>query len=103
MENTLERIAKCRWKTKMDRRSGFWQVDLTAAAQELLVGWLAARVAEYVCNLEYLFSRMNMGSDGDSEPHLWLMSKIPTRTWDDCRGTSERKSRIHSYEDLLAC
>ena len=36
MENTLERIAKCRYKTKMDNRSGFWQVDLIAAAQELL-------------------------------------------------------------------
>ena len=36
MENTLERIAKCRYKTKMDKRSGFWQVDLTAAAQEQL-------------------------------------------------------------------
>ena len=36
MENTLERIAKCRFKTKMDKRSGFWQVDLTAAAQEML-------------------------------------------------------------------
>ena len=36
MENTLERIAKCRYKTKMDKRSGLWQVDLTAAAQELL-------------------------------------------------------------------
>ena len=36
MENTLERIAKCRYKTKMDKHSGFWQVDLTAAAQELL-------------------------------------------------------------------
>ena len=36
MEKTLERIAKCRYKTQMDRRSGFWQVDLTAAAQELL-------------------------------------------------------------------
>ena len=35
MENTLERIAKCRYKTKMDKRSGFWQVDLTAAAQDL--------------------------------------------------------------------
>ena len=32
----LERIAKCRFKTKMDKRSGFWQVDLTRAAQELL-------------------------------------------------------------------
>ena len=36
MENTLECIAKCRYKTKMDKRSGFWQVDLTAAVQELL-------------------------------------------------------------------
>ena len=36
MEHTLERIAKCRYKTKVDKRSGFWQVDLTAAAQELL-------------------------------------------------------------------
>ena len=33
MENTLERIVKCRSKTKMDKHSGFWQVDLTAAAQ----------------------------------------------------------------------
>ena len=36
MENTLERVAKCRYKTKMDRRSGFWQVDLTAAGPGLL-------------------------------------------------------------------
>ena len=36
MENTLEPIAKCTYKIKMDKRSGFWQVDLTAAAQELL-------------------------------------------------------------------
>ena len=36
MENTLERIAKCRYKTKMDKRGGFGQVGLTAAAQELL-------------------------------------------------------------------
>ena len=36
MENTLERIAKCRSNTKMDKHSGFWRVDLTAAAQELL-------------------------------------------------------------------
>ena len=36
MENTLERIAKCWFKTKIDKRSGFWQVDLTRAAQELL-------------------------------------------------------------------
>ena len=36
MESTLEKIASCRYKTKMDERSGFWQVDLTPNAQELL-------------------------------------------------------------------
>ena len=61
----------------------------------------AARVSEYVCDLEYLFSCMNVGSYGATEPHLWLMSRIPTRTWDDCRSTSERKSRTHSYDDLV--
>ena len=40
----------------------------------------AARVSEYVCDLEYLFSRMNVGSYGATEPHLWLMSKIPQGT-----------------------
>ena len=36
MENPLEKIAKCRFKTKIDKRSGFWQVDLTRAAEKLL-------------------------------------------------------------------
>ena len=61
----------------------------------------AARISEYVCDLEYLFLRMNMGSYRATEPHLWLMSKIPQRTWDDCRSTSERKSRTHSYDELV--
>ena len=61
----------------------------------------AARILQYVCDLEYLFSRMNVGSYGATEPHLWLISKIPQRTWDDCRSTSERKSRTHSYDELV--
>ena len=61
----------------------------------------AARISEYVCDSEYLFSRMNLGSYGATEPHLWLMSKICQRTWDDCRSTSERKSRTHSYDELV--
>ena len=32
MESTLEKIDSCRYKTKMDKRSGFWQVDLTPNA-----------------------------------------------------------------------
>ena len=42
----------------------------------------AARISEYVCDLEYLFSRMNVGSYGPTEPHLWLVGKIPPRTWE---------------------
>ena len=61
----------------------------------------AARVSEYVCDLEYLFSRMNVGCYGATEAHLWLMSEIPTRTWDDCRTTSQRQSRTHTYDDLV--
>ena len=36
MESTLEKIASRRYKTKMDKRSGFWQVDLTPNTQQLL-------------------------------------------------------------------
>ena len=36
MESTLKNIASCRYKTKMDKRSSFWQLDLTLNAQELL-------------------------------------------------------------------
>ena len=43
MESTLEKIASCRYKTKMDKRSGFWQVDLTPNAQELLASITAQR------------------------------------------------------------
>ena len=61
----------------------------------------AARVSEYVCDLKYLFSRMNVGSHGPTELHLWLVSKIPTLMWDHCRTTSERKSGTHTYDDLV--
>ena len=50
----------------------------------------AVRISGYVCDLEYLFSRMKVGSYGATEPDLWLMGKILSRTWDDCRTTSER-------------
>ena len=36
MESILGKIASCRYKTKMDKRRGFWQLDLTHNAQELL-------------------------------------------------------------------
>ena len=35
LEQALERAAQCRFKSKLDRRSGFWQVELTKRAQDL--------------------------------------------------------------------
>ena len=45
--------------------------------------------------------RMNPSSYGPTEPHLWLVGKIPPRTWENCKETSERKSRTHSYDELV--
>ena len=61
----------------------------------------AAPVSECVCDLEYLVSRMNVGSYGATEPHICLMSKIPSGTWGVCRTTSERNSWTHTYDDLV--
>ena len=61
----------------------------------------AARISEFVARLEELMGRMNPSSYGPTEPHLWLVGKIPTRTSGNCRETSKRKSRTHSYDDLL--
>ena len=61
----------------------------------------AARISEFVAKLEELMGRMNPSSYGPTDPHLWLVGKIPTRTWDNCRETSERKGRTHSYDDLV--
>ena len=61
----------------------------------------AARISEFVAHLEELMGRMNTSSCGPTEPHLWLMGKIPRKTWENCRETSERKSRTHSYDDLV--
>ena len=44
----------------------------------------AARVSEFVAQLEELMGRMSCSSYGPTEPHLWLVGKMSTRTWDNC-------------------
>ena len=61
----------------------------------------AARISEFVAQLEELMGRMNPSSYGRTEQHLWLAGKIPTRKRDNCRVTSEKKNRTHSYDDLV--
>ena len=40
----------------------------------------AASISEFVAQLEELMGRMNPSSYGPTEPHLWLVGKIPART-----------------------
>ena len=57
--------------------------------------------SDFVPQLEEVMGRTNPLSYGPTEPHLWLVRKIPTRTRGNCRETSKRKSRTHSYDDLV--
>ena len=91
---------------RLDKTLPVYETDLSVRTQIEELPMLpefpsAARVSEYVCDLEYLFSRMDVGSYGATELPLWIMSKIPQRTWDDCRATSERKSWTYSYDELV--
>ena len=86
---------------RLEKTFPVYEIDLSVRTQIEELPMLpevlsAARLSDYVCDLEYLFSGMNVGSYGATEPHPWLISKIPSRTWDDCRTTSERKSRTHT-------
>ena len=60
-----------------------------------------ASISEFVVQLEEIMGRMNPTSYGPTEPHLWLVWKIPPKTWDDCRETSETKARMHSHDDVV--
>ena len=91
---------------RLEKASPVYETDLSVRTQIEELPMLpefpfAARVSEYMCNLEYLFSPMNVDSYGPTEHHLWLVSIYPTRTWDDCRTTSERKSRTNTYDDVV--
>ena len=60
-----------------------------------------ACISQFVARLEELMERMNPTSYGPTEPHLWLVGKIPPKSWESCRETSERKARTHCYDDLI--
>ena len=60
----------------------------------------AARISEFVAQLEELMGRMNPTSCGPTGPHLWLVGKISPKTWEN-REMSERKCRTHSSDDLV--
>ena len=61
----------------------------------------ATMVSKLVAQLEELMGRMNSTSYWLTAPHLWLVGKIPSNTWDNFRQTSERKSQTHSCDQLI--
>ena len=61
----------------------------------------AAHISEFVAQLEELMGHMNPNSYGPTEPHLWRVGKIPSKTWKKCRETSERKAQTHSHDDVI--
>ena len=61
----------------------------------------AAPISEFVAQLEELMGRTHTTSYGPTEPPLWLVEKIPPKTWESCREMCERKARTHSYDDLI--
>ena len=70
---------------RLEKTFPVYERDLSVRTQMELLPRLSefpptARISEYVCDLEYLFSRLNVGSYGPNKRHLWLVSKIPPRT-----------------------
>ena len=59
------------------------------------------RIAQFVAESEELMGQMNNTFYGPTEPCLCLVGKIPPGTWDNCRGTSEIKSRTQQYDELV--
>ena len=72
-----------------------------AELPSLLEFLTAARISESVAQLEELMGRMNPTSYGPTEPHPWLVGKIPLNTSENCRETSQRKARTRSYDDVI--
>ena len=81
---------------RLDKIFPVYEMDLSVRSKIEEIPMLpefpsAARISEYVCDLEYMCPRMNLGSYGPTETHLWLVSKIPLRTWEGCRSASKKK------------
>ena len=54
-----------------------------------------------MAQLVELIGRMNPTSYWPTEPHLWLVGKMPSRTRENCRETSEKKAETQFYAELV--
>ena len=89
----------------LERQYPSYETDLSIKTEIQNLGMLpnnpkAARITELLTDLDHWVGRLSPGSYGSDELLFWLVAKIPTSVWDECRATAERKARTLTYEDL---
>ena len=89
----------------LERQYPSYKTDLSIRTEIQNLGMLpnnpkAARITELLADLDHWVGRLTPGSYGSDELLFWLVAKIPTSVWDECRATAERKARTLTYEDL---
>ena len=89
----------------LERQYPSYETDLSIRTEIQNLGMLpnnpkAARITELLADLDHSVGRRTPGSYGSDELLVWLVAKIPTSMWDECRATAVRKARAFTYEDL---
>ena len=89
----------------LERQYPSYGTDLSIRTEIQNLGMLpnnpkAARITEQLADLDHWVGRLTPGSYGSNKLLFWLVAKIPTSVWDECRATAERKARTLTYEDL---
>ena len=87
-----------------ERQYPSYETDLSIRTEIQNLGMLpnnpkAARITELRADLDHWVGRLTPGSYGSEKLLFWLMAKIPTSVWDECRATAERKARTLTCED----
>ena len=88
-----------------ERQYPSYETDLSIRTEIQNLGMLpnnpkAARITELLADLDHWVGRLTPGSYGSDELLFWLVAKIPTSVWDECRAKAERKARTLTYQDL---
>ena len=89
----------------LERQYPSYETDLSIRTEIQNLGMLpnnpkAARITEVLADLDHWLGRLTPDSYGSDELLFWLVAKIPTSVWDECRPTAERKARTLTYKDL---
>ena len=89
----------------LERQYPTYETDLSIRAEIMNLPVLQknpkpARNFELLADLDHWVGRLTPGSYGSEELLFRLVAKLPQELWDECRATTERKTRALTYEDL---